>query len=654
MTSTQCKLVSQNPASSFIAGRLQCFYNKWENLTTDSFILNIVKGCKIDLLQQPSQMHVSKQKQFSAKEATFIEAEISKLLAKQVIIPSHHEKGEYISTIFLTPKKDGSFRLILNLKRFNKFVRYQHFKMESLKQVIQMIKPDCFMASLDIRDAYYSVAIHESHQKYLKFHFKGQLYQFTCMPNGLACAPRLFTKLLKPVYGHLRAQGLLSVGYIDDSYLQGYSYDDCRHNVSTTSTFLSELGFCVHEEKSNFIPSQEIEFLGFLLNSKLMIVSLTPNKSRRLKQACEKLMTQTQPSIREVSEVIGILVASFPGVEMGPLFYRQLENDKISALKACRGHYDEVMTPSKTSLADLRWWADNIETTCKTISKPKPEYTLFTDASLLGWGANFQGKSAGGQWLPTEAVQHINYLEMSAVLLGLQTFCSSLSNTHICLKTDNTTAVSYINNMGGSQSFQCNAKAREIWIWCIQNSIWLTAVHLPGKFNGEADKASRVFHDQTEWQLNPSMYQYIVQFFAFQPDIDLFASRLNYQIQPYISWNPDPGAFAIDAFTFDWTNRRFYAFPPFSLLGRVLQKIEQDQATGILIVPDWNTQPWYPILRKMLLQEPLLLPYQKDILILPYKPGVQHPLSQRLRLMACSLSGNQSKIQESHQRPLKY
>ncbi|XP_046844499.1 uncharacterized protein LOC124438412 [Xenia sp. Carnegie-2017] len=308
--------------------------------------------------------------------------------------------------------------------------------MESLKQVIQMIKPDCFMASLDIRDAYYSVAIHESHQKYLKFHFKGQLYQFTCMPNGLACAPRLFTKLLKPVYGHLRAQGLLSVGYIDDSYLQGYSYDDCRHNVSTTSTFLSELGFCVHEEKSNFIPSQEIEFLGFLLNSKLMIVSLTPNKSRRLKQACEKLMTQTQPSIREVSEVIGILVASFPGVEMGPLFYRQLENDKISALKACRGHYDEVMTPSKTSLADLRWWADNIETTYKTISKPKPEYTLFTDASLLGWGANFQGKSAGGQWLPTEAVQHINYLEMSAVLWVYKPFVLGSTSSVTEITTD--------------------------------------------------------------------------------------------------------------------------------------------------------------------------------------------------------------------------
>ena len=58
------------------------------------------------------------------------------------------------------------------------------------------------------------------------------------MPNGLACVPRLFTKLLKPVYGSLREQALLSVGYIDDSYLQADTQTDCQHNVDTTSNFL--------------------------------------------------------------------------------------------------------------------------------------------------------------------------------------------------------------------------------------------------------------------------------------------------------------------------------------------------------------------------------------------------------------------------------
>ena len=640
--------VQQNTVSQsnlFIAGRIKYFIKNWEELTTDSFILNVVMGCKIDLLHTPHQHYCPNETKFSEKEKLFVQEELAKLLHKHVIIPSKHEKDEFVSTIFLTPKKDGSFRLILNLKKFNHFVRYQHFKMESLKQVIQMMKPGCFMASLDIRDAYYTVPIHSTHQKYLKFSFNGQLFQFTCMPNGLACAPRLFTKLLKPVYGSLREQALLSVGYIDDSYLQGDTQTDCQHNVDTTSQLFAKLGFWLHEDKSVFTPTQQLEFLGFVLNSISMTVSLTVAKAEKIKSSCKKLLSQPQSAIRAVAEVVGMLVASFPGVEMGPLYYRNLENDKIAALREHCGNYDGVMNISSASCQDLQWWINNVETACKPISKPKAQYEMCTDASLSGWGAVFQGISAGGQWLPAEADQHINCLELAAVFLGLQTFCTQLRHTHVCLHIDNTTAVTYINNMGGSHSLACNAKAREIWLWCTSRHIWLSAVHLPGHLNTTADLASRVFHDQTEWQLNPRIFRYLIDN-LFQPNIDLFASRLNYQLQPYVAWQPDPGAFAIDAFTLDWNKFIFYAFPPFSLLDRVLQKIEHDQATGILVIPNWSTQTWFPRVQKLLIQKPLQLPYKKDILVLPYKPKAQHPLAHKLQLMACSLSANPLKMLE--------
>ena len=136
--------------------------------------------------------------------------------------------------------------------------------MESLNQVVHMMKPGCFMASLDIRDAYYSVSIHEQHQKYLKFQWNGQLYQFLCMPNGLACAPRLFTKLLKPVYCSLREareQSLFSVGYIDDSYIQGDTQHDCQNNVHTTSTLFTSLGFWLHETNQSIPPDKLLNFV---------------------------------------------------------------------------------------------------------------------------------------------------------------------------------------------------------------------------------------------------------------------------------------------------------------------------------------------------------------------------------------------------------
>jgi hypothetical protein len=87
------------------------------------------------------------------------------------------------------------------------------------------------MASIDLKDAYYSVPIHKDHQKYLKFQWRGKLYQYTCFPNGLAICPRKFTKLLKPVFSNLRSIGHLSVIFIDDSYLQGADFNLCVKNV---------------------------------------------------------------------------------------------------------------------------------------------------------------------------------------------------------------------------------------------------------------------------------------------------------------------------------------------------------------------------------------------------------------------------------------
>jgi hypothetical protein len=129
---------------------------------------------------------------------------------KGVISQTLHEPGEFISRIFIRPKKDGTYRLILNLKKLNNFVKYHHFKMETIHTATQLMKKNCYMASIDLRDAYYSVP-------YLKFSWRNVLYRFTCLPNGLASAPRIFTKLLKPVYATLRSQGHVSFGYIDDS-----------------------------------------------------------------------------------------------------------------------------------------------------------------------------------------------------------------------------------------------------------------------------------------------------------------------------------------------------------------------------------------------------------------------------------------------------
>ena len=97
----------------------------------------------------------------------------------------------------------------------------------------------------------------------------------------------------------------------------------------------------------------------------------------------------------------------------------------------------------------------------------------------------------------------------------------------------------------------------------------------------------------------------------FIPDIDLFASRLNYLVKLYVAYTPDPEAFAIDAFHLSWGKYKFHASPPFSIISKVLQKVREDKATGLIVVPFWPTQVCWPTLMNMLIQYPLLLPRQQ-------------------------------------------
>ena len=95
----------------------------------------------------------------------------------------------------------------------------------------------------------------------------------------------------------------------------------------------------------------------------------------------------------------------------------------------------------------------------------------------------------------------------------------------------------------------------------------------------------------------------------------------SYQLPRYVSWIPDPNAVRVDAFTLDWGTQYNYAFPPFSLIPQVVQKLEEYQAEMVLVAPHWPTQFWFPKLTRLLVQNPVLLPSQPNIVHLPFNPG---------------------------------
>ena len=185
--------------------------------------------------------------------------DIKRLLEKNVLKPVKETEKWYVSSIFLREKKNNQHRLILNLKNFNNHVTHRNFKMDTINTALGMLRKNCYMAaSVDLTDAYYSVPVATVDQKYLMFQFEGIRYKYVCLQNGLSLAPTIFIKLMKPVLSSLRKEEHQVMNYLDDFFLVGDTFEECRDAVINSCDLLIELGFSIHPDKSQFIPVQKM------------------------------------------------------------------------------------------------------------------------------------------------------------------------------------------------------------------------------------------------------------------------------------------------------------------------------------------------------------------------------------------------------------
>ena len=119
--------------------------------------------------------------------AKAISEEVRKIVEKGAVTEVEHQTEEgLVSGLFLVPKKDRQMRPVINLKPLNRFLVYRHFKMEGIQVVRDILYLNDWMTRIDFKDASFSIPIHQCHQKYLRFRWVKRMYQFTCLPFGLA------------------------------------------------------------------------------------------------------------------------------------------------------------------------------------------------------------------------------------------------------------------------------------------------------------------------------------------------------------------------------------------------------------------------------------------------------------------------------------
>ena len=222
---------------------------------------------------------------------------------------------------------------------------------------------------------------------------------------------------------------------------------------------------------------------------------------------------------------------------------------------------------------DLQWWLDRPRLSLGvSLVQVSPDLDFWSDASDVGWGAHLGSLTASGLWDQEQAALSINARELLAVREGLHHFLPSLQGMAVSVFCDNSTAVSYLRKEGGTRSPFLNTLAQEILRWTESHSIRLLPQFIPGSLNVLADSLSRPHQlPHTEWSLHPEVFRSLSRLWLVQ--IDLFATSANRQCCLFFSPFRDPLAAGTDAFLQCWDGLQAYAFPPWSILPKVLAKL---------------------------------------------------------------------------------
>ena len=235
---------------------------------------------------------------------------------------------------------------------------------------------------------------------------------------------------------------------------------------------------------------------------------------------------------------------------------------------------------------------------------------ITTDASLTGWGAILDGRTAKGTWNAAFRTLHINYLELLEVLLALKRFEPQLVGRHVLVRTDNITTKAYINRQGGMASPSLDTLARELVLWCDSRLKSIRAIHLPGLQNHGADLLSRGRYFYDDWVLHPGVANQIFVRYGC-PTVDLFASEQNAKCSRYFSMQGS-ATMGLEALAHEWPRELLYAFPPLRLIYPVLDRVRCEGLSVLLVAPHWGS--WRSEIAPLLYDAPWRLPPLRDLL----------------------------------------
>eukprot|EP01050_Picozoa_sp_SAG11_P019068 SAG11_NODE_2980_length_2794_cov_7.536549_2_plen_680_part_00 len=524
----------------------------------------------------------------------------------------------FVHIMFAVPKPHSDkWRGVSGLRRFNSWIIPQHFKMEGLHTVRQLIRPRDYLTVIDLRAAYPTMGIHPRYRDYFIYRFRQKWYRYKGAVFGVSSLPRAFTKLLRAPVAFLRSFGIRVIVYLDDLLILAESYVQCAQDTQDVITLLTYLGFVISsKEQVKLIPAQRQVWCGAEICSLTMMFFLPKQKTKDMKRLFRSTAKAVRAGkrliLRKWAQVLGVMRATMFAVLPALLWsqgIRRFVNSGISADKAC---WNQLMPmPPNEVLENLDVWVSKRfdEFNGRSIRPLPVDIQTDSDASgTIGGGMVMrspQQLEARWHWLPHEMKHHINWKELQTHLQGLQALDLEapglLLNAVIRNRTDNSVSMSYVNRQGGRVPLLSLA-AEALWKWLLDRGLVIRDDFVAGVQNQLADDASRWFLDLSEWMLKPTLFQRLHRSTRWGPfSVDAFASRVNRQLPRFWSRHADPDAEGCaDALRHQWSAHNLWICPPNPMIPRILQKLQVERCQrATLLAPLWPSQPWWPLVLQL-------------------------------------------------------
>ena len=632
----------------------------------------IQTGVRLDFVQGAPLPFRTAPPQIPAEDVEFVLQDLEKGFSTGAYCDLVDDR--FVSPAFVNRQGTGATlkrRLVHNYKWVNSHCRTASCRYESAADFHRVFQPGDWLLSSDVERAYHHVAVHRHHRKYLSFHlalparapFEGTWREVPLAPGGrwveiqgtrwqlVACSsaalpfgwrgsPLAWTKLMRTWVAHIRSLGIRCIILLDDlAYaVQGSKARALQAQRQIQAAF-DAAGLVRQPTKGQWSPSHVLEdHLGFRVDtsSRAGRLSVPSRRCNAVRALAHQVLDQVSAARRQVDTR---LLQQFAGTAVSTQLAVPSARFHLRAVFDCLHPSCARSTLTRQAVTDVRWWTEfrpDSPGNGVPLWKQPTTCTLWSDASgEVGFGAILERPSlppcyTHGYWQASERDGLIiAHKELRAVHLALQRWREELSGRDILVFEDNMNVVRLLES-GTTRSPTLMRELRAVWRFMLAHNMRLQVRYVRSEEN-RSDWWSR-WQDRSAWTFQPPVLAAWRR--RVRPTLDPFACVETAVTRRFCSRHFEPGAIAIDGFSVDWGGgERVWLSPPWQLIPRVLHKIRVDRARGVLFVPEWRSQLWWPHLAELRARWFRLPP--PALCVRPLHSGVVEPFVNRaVRLLA--------------------